>query len=127
MQGGYDPGSESDSDICLNGLDDWITSQKNRIYDKNIKNSSTKNNVLLDYTTALEEFAFKLCRAIHGEHINTLASMGWPNTLIDCLKDSFTKTLILDQIHQWLVTFPFVKSRMHLKELEECYRGVNAE
>jgi hypothetical protein len=125
MQGGYD--SESDSDICLNGLDDWITSQKNHIYDINIKNSSTKNNVLLDYTNALEEFAFKLSRAIQKEEINTLVSMGWPNTLIECLKDSFTKTLILDEINQWFVTFPFVKSRMHLKELEESYRGVNAE
>ena len=111
---------------CLEALSQWIKMQKDKIYDENIKSPSNDQRVLANYESVLEGFAFKIVSAIERENIQGLQSLGWPETLMECIRDPNTKIIILNEIEQWLIRFPYVKTRRHLEELEKEYAGINS-
>ena len=121
-----DADDSDETSSCMNALDDWITSQKHTIYDANIKSPDNTTGVLTSYTDMLEERAFHLAAAITKEDFQKLREFDWPQELVECLRDPYIKTLILDEINQWFIRFPYVKSRIHLKELETQYKGINS-
>jgi hypothetical protein len=111
---------------CLDFLGKWIKTQKDMIYDENIKSPSNDQNVLANYEAVLEGFAFKIVSAIERENTQSLEALGWPPELMECIRDPNTKIIILNEIEQWLIRFPFVKTRKHLEELEKEYAGINS-
>jgi hypothetical protein len=119
------PQTQPEPEDCLEALDEWIKIYKDIIYDENIKSPTNDSNVLMKYTDALEGRAYILLKAIDGENTEKLSSLGWPDTLMDCIRDPNTKILILNEIKQWFVVYPFVKSRFHIHELENENSGVN--
>lgn len=111
---------------CLAALGEWIKLQKDKIYDENIKSPTNDQNVLANYEDVLEGFAFKIVSAIEQENRQVLQSFDWPETLMECIRDPNTKIIVLNEIEQWLIRFPYVKTRKHLEELEKEYAGINS-
>ena len=116
----------SEPEDCIEALSEWIQAYKNQIYDANIKSPNNDNSVLLKYQGALEDMGLKILRAIDKEDQTVLNDMKWPTTLLDCVRDPNTKIIIRNEIEQWFIRFPFVRSRQHLEELEKEYEGVNS-
>jgi hypothetical protein len=112
-------------DDCLLVLSEWIKHHKNNVYDENIKDTENDSKCLSEYTGALEDLYTVVCRAILKEDIDTLIELKWPETIIDCIRDPNTKIIILNEIEQWFLRFPFVKSKQHLRELENENAGLN--
>ena len=107
------------SEDCLELLDEWIISQKNSIYDENIKGPNNKGDVISNYSAALKNISLELRKAIRSRNINVLTSLGWPNQLIECINDANMRVEIDDRIIKWFETFPNVKSSNHLNTLIE--------
>jgi hypothetical protein len=105
------------SEDCLAILDQWIMSQKNIIYDENIKGPNNKGDVISNYTMTLSKISNNLKTAIRGRDKATLLSFGWTNDLIECINDANMRLEINDRITMWFETYPNVKSSNHLKTL----------
>jgi len=116
--------AKNDPDECINILDTWIISEKNRIYDEIMQKDDRGNMILVEYEETVREFGYKVMKLVENE---TLQELNWPENLHECVKYPIIKNLILEEIEQWLVRFPYVKSRKHLEELEAMYSGVNAQ
>ena len=116
---------ESEPEECIEALDRWIQSEKNTIYDDNIKGPDNSQQVLENYTVSLKSFADKLLKAIDHESIDILQDLNWPDELIGCIKDLSIRTVIMDRIENWCIQYPFVKSKLHINELEAENAGVN--
>ena len=41
-----------------------------------------------------------------------------------CILDLSIRTVLLDRIEDWLLTYPYVRSRLHLNELERENTGI---
>ena len=104
-------------DSCLELLDEWIISQKNSIYDENIKGPNNKGDVISNYVATLKNMSLQLRQAIRSRNVQVLTSLGWPNQLIDCINDANMRLEIEDRIIEWFDRFPNVKSTKHLKTL----------
>lgn len=115
----------AEPDDCIEVLDEWIKTTKNVIYDENIKGPNNQQGVLEAYTGSLEQFANKLIRAIESENIKVLTGLGLPDDLMKCIRDLNTRTVITYRIEHWFIRYPFVKSKLHINELEAENAGVN--
>jgi hypothetical protein len=115
----------SDTEECLNSLDEWLKTNKNRIYDENINGHENSKQVLLDYKYSLSDFSEILINAIENEDIEKLKIVGWPNDLMECIKDMRTRPDLIYRIHHWFVQYPFVRSKLHLEEVAKQNAGVN--
>ena len=116
----------SEPEDCIEALSEWIQTYKNQVYDENIKSPNNDNSVLLNYQGALEAVGLEILRAIDKEDQTALNDMKWSATLLECVRDPNTKIIIRNEIEQWFIRFPFVRSRQHLEELEKEYEGVNS-
>lgn len=112
-------------DECVASLDEWIKGKKNTFYDQNIRGPNNEQDVLENYTYALEIFANNLIHAIEYEDINNLNELQWPADLMECIKDMNIRTVMIDRIDHWLIRYPFVKSKLHLEELARENAGLN--
>ena len=110
---------------CIEALDKWIQSEKNTIYDENIKSPDNSQEVLNAYIESLESFGKRLLWAIEHEDLDDLRELNWPNELLDCIKDMNIRTVITDRIESWFLRYHFVKSKLHINELAAENAGVN--
>lgn len=110
---------------CIEILDTWIIENRNTIYNTTIKSPDNSQDVLEEYSCSLKDFGSSLINAVKKEDIATLHEMEWPDELMECIKDVNTKTDILDRIEHWCITYPFVKSVLHINELSAENAGVN--
>ena len=117
--------SSPEPEDCIESLDEWIISNKNMIYDENIKSPNNSQEVLENYTNTLETFANKLIRAINREDEDILSELGWPQELLVCIKDLSVRAIIVYRVEHWFIRYPFIKSKFHLNELEAENAGVN--
>jgi hypothetical protein len=106
-----------ESDECLQILNNWIVKIKKAQY-MNIENSENSQD-LLKYTDYLYDLENKLRIAITSERLDTLQALGWPNELMECIKDMNTRAEILDCLNQALTVHQFNKSPMHEQELNK--------
>ena len=107
------------SEDCLQLLDEWIKSQKELIYDENIKGPNNRADVISNYTATLKNISLQLRQAIRSRNIQVLTSFGWPSQLVQCINDANMRLEIEDRIIEWFETFPNVKSSKHLNILNE--------
>jgi hypothetical protein len=111
------------SDECLVILDKWIITQKNNIYDEHVKGDNDANE-LQGYCNSLEEFADRLIQLIEKELFSELKTLGWPEELMECIKEIGIRVDIIHHIDSWLIRYPFNRSKMHNKELEREKEGL---
>lgn len=107
------------SEDCLEILDTWIISQKDSIYDENIKGPNNKGDVISNYYATLKNMSLQLRQAIRSRNVQVLTSLGLTNQLIECINDANMRLEIEDRVVKWFETFPNVKSPKHLKTLIE--------
>ena len=118
--------TESDSESeCIAILDKWILVNRDIVYNENIKGPDNSQEVLEEYTCKLREYGNSLISAIRKENTNALFDLDWPNELMECIHDVNTKNDIIDRIQHWCITYPFVKSVLHMNELAAENAGVN--
>ena len=115
----------SEPDECLECLDEWLKKNKDRIYDETIKDHENSQVSLVNYKDSLKLLYKKLIDAIESEDTTILKDIEWPDQLMECIKDMNIRTVITYRIEHWLYRFPFVKSKLHLNELEKENVGVN--
>jgi len=115
----------SDTEECLNSLDTWLKIYKNKIYDENIKGHENSKQVLLKYKYSLSDFSEILITAIENEDIEKLTIIGWPDDLMECIKDMRIRPDLIYKIQHWFVQYPFIKSKIHLQEIEKQNAGIN--
>jgi hypothetical protein len=107
------------SNDCLEILDEWIKTQKEVIYDENIKGPNNKSDVISNYTASLKNISLQLRQAIRSRNVQVLTSFGWPSQLVECINDANMRLEIEDRVIEWFETFPNVKSSKHLNILNE--------
>lgn len=111
------------SEECLLILKKWLVEQKDRIYKEHIKADNDENE-LQNYTVSLEKHGENLIRAIDQEKTDVLKGLGWPESLMDCIKDEDTRIDIKDAIRSSFISYPFNRSEIHRKELEKANAGL---
>ena len=107
------------SEDCLKILDEWIMSQKQQIYDENIKGPNNKPDVISNYTATLKKISSQLRQAIRSRNVQVLTSFGWPSQLVECINDANIRLEIEDRVIEWFETFPNVQSSKHLNILNK--------
>lgn len=108
-----------EDDICLKTLDQWLMTTKNRNYNEIIKSPNNDSNVLLEYENVLDNLATKLISAINKEDANMLSKLEWPNELMECIRDSNIKMLMIDKIELWFQQFPHTRNGIQIEELKQ--------
>jgi len=111
------------SEECLEILRKWLIEQKNRVYSENIKLDNDANE-LQGYSDSLEDLAFKLIKGIEREKFDELKILGWPQELMECIKDVGIRVDIIHDIESSFIRFPFNKSEIHRNELEKEKAGL---
>jgi len=117
--------SDTETNECIQILDRWIREKRDDIYNKNIKGPDNSQKVLETYTCSLSNFGNELIRAITTENKDELNKLDWPNELMECIRNVNVRVDIVDRIEHWCITYPFVKSPVHMKELTAENAGVN--
>jgi len=111
-------------DACIARLDAWIIEIKKNVYEKNINSETveTPENVerLFAYKSYLEGLQDKISRAIKDEHKEALYALGWPDELMECIKDMTLRVEILDHLEQAFKINHFNKSPEHERELQKA-------
>jgi hypothetical protein len=116
----YDDGKQ---DACLKILSSWIVEFKKKTWHMIVK-SNNDSAELEAYKDALEQHETSLRKAIYLEDIDSLRKLGWPEELMDCIKDMAKRTDISDMLYESLATHHFNRSPQHEKELHEENSGL---
>ncbi len=115
---------DTEYDECLQKLADWVKQKKDELYDRNIKSPSNQEAVLDSFIKACNDIGEKLVRNLNAENDSNLKELGWPEDLMSCMKQPDIRTILCDQVEHWFIRFPFVKSRLHLEELQRENGGL---
>ena len=111
-------------DECIARLDAWIIEIKKKVYIKNINSEDPEMpedaESLFAYKSYLEELEGKLNSAIKAEHKETLLALGWPDELMECIKNMTLRGEILDYLEQAFKVHHFNKSPKHENELQKA-------
>lgn len=115
--------SNDKQEACLKILSAWIIEYKRNAWAQNVKSNDDANELQL-YKDALEQHEGKLRKAIYLEDIKKLEALGWPNELMECIKDMSIRPDIVDMLFQSLVTHHFNRSPRHEDELNRENAGL---
>lgn len=110
---------------CLTVLASWVKEKKNELYDKNIKSPANQENVLSDYAKQCGLLGEVLLQNLNTENDDNLRKLGWPEDLMECIKRPDVRIVLCDEVENWFIRYPFVRSRLHLEEMERENAGVN--
>ncbi len=110
-------------EACLKILSSWIVEFKKKTWHMIVK-SSNDSSELEAYKSALEEQESRLRKAIYLEDFENLRALGWPEELMDCIKDMSRRTDISDMLYESLITHHFNRSPRHEQELHEEKSGL---
>jgi len=116
----YDSGKQ---DACLKILSSWIVEYKKKTWNETVKSDNVSSE-LQEYKDALEQQESRLRKAIYLEDIENLKALGWPEELMECIKDMATRTEISDMLYESLATHHFNRSPRHEQELREENSGL---
>lgn len=115
---------DEEYDACLKVLAEWAKVKKSELYDQNIKSPANREDVLEGFARACKNMGSMLIQNLNSENAETLTVLGWPPELMECMKRSDVRTVLCDEVEQWFIRYPFVKSRLHLEELERENAGL---
>jgi hypothetical protein len=115
---------DTEYDDCLQKLANWAKAKKDELYEANIKSPTNREAVLETFTRACRQVGQDLVTNLNAENDRNLRGLGWPDELMECMKQPDIRTILCDQVENWFIRFPFVKSRLHLEELERENSGL---
>lgn len=110
---------------CLTVLAAWVKTKKNELYDKNIKSPANQENVLANFEKECGLLGELLLQNLNSENEDTLRKLGWPEDLMECIKHPDVRWVLCDEVENWFIRYPFVRSKLHLEEMERENAGVN--
>ena len=113
----------SSQEACLKILSAWIIQYKREAWNKHVKTNDNANE-LQDYKDALEQQEGRLRKAIYMEDTQNLKALGWPDELMDCIKDMSIRADLTDLLYESLVTHHFNRSPRHELELHNENSGL---
>ena len=115
--------SNEKQEDCLKILSAWIIQYKREAWTKHVKTSDNANE-LQSYKDDLEQLEGRLRKAIYMEDAQNLKALGWPDELMDCIKDMVIRADISDMLYESLVTHHFNRSPRHEEELHNENAGL---
>ena len=115
--GGYNEES------CVKILSAWIIQYKRKAWVEHVKTSDDANELQV-YKNDLEQLEGRLRKAIYMEDVKNLQALGWPDELMECIKNMVVRSALTDLLFQSLVTHHFNRSPRHEQELEEENAGL---
>lgn len=110
-------------EACLKILSAWIIQYKREAWTKHVKTNDDANE-LQSYKDDLEQFERRLRKAIYMEDTQNLKALGWPDDLMECIKDMVIRSDISDLLYESLVTHHFNRSPRHEEELQRENSGL---
>lgn len=110
-------------EACLKILSSWIIKYKKEIWQTTVKSSNDAAE-LEAYKDALEKQESLLRKSIYLEDMKGLQALGWPEELMECIKDMPTRTEISDMLYESLITHHFNRSPRHEEELRNENSGL---
>ena len=108
---------------CLKTLSTWIIQYKRETWNKYIKTNDDANQ-LQSYKEALEQHEGRIRKAIYMEDTQNLKALGWPDELMECIKDMSIRAELTDMLYESLVTHHFNRSPKHEEELRNENSGL---
>ena len=115
--------SNDKQEACLKILSAWIVQYKREAWTTHVKTNDDANE-LQSYKNALEQQEGRLRKAIYMEDTKNLEALGWPDELMECIKDMSIRPDIVDMLFESLVTHHFNRSPRHEQELHEENAGL---
>jgi|UniRef100_A0A6C0DJW0 glucan phosphorylase len=113
-------GKEED---CLKLLSAWIIEYKRKTWKEHVKTNDDANELQL-YKTSLEQLETRIRKAVYMEDTSNLLALGWPEELMECIKDMAIRSELMDMLYESLVTHHFNRSPKHEEELERENAGL---
>jgi hypothetical protein len=113
----------TDVDACVKMLSTWIVEFKRNTWNEHVQTSDDANE-LQTSRDVLQEQERSLRRAINMEDTNTLSNLGWPDELMECIKDMGVRSELIDILHESLFSHPFNRSPQHENELNNEASGL---
>jgi hypothetical protein len=114
----------TDMDSCVKLLSTWIVEFKRKTWSEHVQTSDDANE-LQTYRDVLEQQERSLRKAIYLEDTNTLRSLGWPDDLMECIKDMGIRSQLIDLLFESLFSHPFNRSPQHENELNNENSGLS--
>ena len=114
--------SEKQED-CLKILSAWIIEYKREAWTRHIKTNDNANELQI-YKDVLEQQEARVRKAIYMEDIQNLKALGWPDELMECIKDMSIRSDLTDLLYESLVTHHFNRSPRHELELHNENAGL---
>ena len=115
--------SSEGQEACLKILSAWIIQYKRDAWTEYIKTNDDANELQI-YKDVLEEQEDRIRKAVYMEDFQNLRALGWPEELMECIKDMSIRTEIIDVLYESLVTHHFNRSPRHEEELHEEKAGL---
>ena len=111
-------------DVCVKLLSTWIVEFKRKTWSEYVKTTDDANE-LQNYRDVLQQKEVSLRKSIYLEDTNTLRSLGWPDELMECIKDMGVRSELMDILHESLYSHPFNRSPQHEDELKNEVSGLS--
>jgi hypothetical protein len=115
--------SRYNEEVCVKTLSDWIIQYKRKAWIEHVKTNDDANELQL-YKDNLEQLEGRLRKAIYMEDTKNLQALGWPDELMDCIKNMAIRSELTDLLFQSLVTHHFNRSPKHEEELHQENAGL---
>ena len=115
--------SNDKQEDCLKILSAWIIQYKREAWTTHVKTNDDANELQL-YKDTLEEQEKRLRKAIYMEDTKNLEALGWPDELMDCIKDMSIRADLTDLLYESFVTHHFNRSPRHEEELRNENAGL---
>jgi|Laugrespbdmm15sd_2_1035082.scaffolds.fasta_scaffold12155_3 hypothetical protein len=115
--------SQGNEEACLKILSAWIIQYKREAWTTHVKTNDDANELQL-YKDALEQQEGRLRKAIYMEDTQNLKALGWPDELMECIKDMSIRADLTDLLYESLVTHHFNRSPRHELELHNENSGL---
>lgn len=108
---------ENNPEDCVPRVKEWILIKKDLLYKEFLKTDTEQSEDLNRYENEIELLGKKLMRAIQSENLEELNKLGWPEELMECIRDPSVNLVIYDFIELSCLRFPNTHSLYNLKIL----------
>ena len=110
---------EREPEHYIKDVKEWILTTKERMYNEILKTETGKATDLFRYKDEVAVLGDQLLRAIESEKKEDLEKLGWPQELMDCIRDPSVNLVIQHFIQLACIRFPNTNSIYGLNELKK--------
>ena len=102
----------------IKALKEWLLKKKDNMYNNFLKNETGNPTDLARYENELMILGNQLLKALESENLDDLRKLGWPEKLIECIRDPSVNLVIHDFIQLACIRFPNSNSVYSLDKLK---------